>query len=173
MTSTTSHRTQHHTNIQYALTPPFYLFWHLIHTSTYKAQAAAARGLPPMNIVQTCKHIVKESGVKGLFQGDTLFSSAFPLQPFHAHSLHFHPSIHSNLSLSSSLLNNVFDYFEFFLWFTAHLSICVCVCVNAFDFALLQLGLCFCGLAIVYAHFYSCFHLKYPLLHQQSLFNDP
>lgn len=34
-----------------------------------EAQAAAAKGLPPRNIVQTCKHIVGESGVLGLFQG--------------------------------------------------------------------------------------------------------
>lgn len=34
-----------------------------------EAQAAAAKGLPPRNIVQTCKHIVAEAGVLGLFQG--------------------------------------------------------------------------------------------------------
>lgn len=34
-----------------------------------EAQASAAKGLPPRNIVQTCKHIVGEAGVLGLFQG--------------------------------------------------------------------------------------------------------
>jgi len=34
-----------------------------------EAQAAAARGLPPRNIVQTCRDIVKESGLGGLFRG--------------------------------------------------------------------------------------------------------
>eukprot|EP00598_Pedospumella_elongata_P007084 CAMPEP_0184975744 /NCGR_PEP_ID=MMETSP1098-20130426/6891_1 /TAXON_ID=89044 /ORGANISM="Spumella elongata, Strain CCAP 955/1" /LENGTH=284 /DNA_ID=CAMNT_0027498515 /DNA_START=36 /DNA_END=890 /DNA_ORIENTATION=- len=34
-----------------------------------EAQASAAKGLPPRNIVQTCKHIVSEAGVLGLFQG--------------------------------------------------------------------------------------------------------
>jgi hypothetical protein len=34
-----------------------------------EAQAAAAKGLPPRNIVETCKHIVNEAGVLGLFQG--------------------------------------------------------------------------------------------------------
>ena len=34
-----------------------------------EAQAAAAKGQPPRNIVQTCKHIVADSGYLGLFQG--------------------------------------------------------------------------------------------------------
>jgi len=34
-----------------------------------EAQAAAAKGLPPRNIMETCSSIVKENGVKGLFQG--------------------------------------------------------------------------------------------------------
>jgi hypothetical protein len=34
-----------------------------------EAQAAAAKGLPPRNIVVTCKHIIAESGYLGLFQG--------------------------------------------------------------------------------------------------------
>jgi hypothetical protein len=34
-----------------------------------EAQASAAKGLPPRNIVQTAKYIVKEAGVLGLFQG--------------------------------------------------------------------------------------------------------
>jgi len=34
-----------------------------------EAQAAASKGLPPRNIVQTFKHVVKESGYIGLFQG--------------------------------------------------------------------------------------------------------
>ena len=34
-----------------------------------EAQAAGAKGLPSMNIVQTARHIVSESGVQGLFQG--------------------------------------------------------------------------------------------------------
>ena len=34
-----------------------------------EAQAAAAKGLPSRNIVETAKYIVKEAGVLGLFQG--------------------------------------------------------------------------------------------------------
>ena len=34
-----------------------------------EAQAAAAKGLPPRGIIQVSKDIVRESGVKGLFQG--------------------------------------------------------------------------------------------------------
>ena len=34
-----------------------------------EAQAAAAKGQPSRNIVQTAKHIVQEAGVLGLFQG--------------------------------------------------------------------------------------------------------
>lgn len=34
-----------------------------------EAQANAAKGLPSKNIVQTCKMIVSEAGVAGLFQG--------------------------------------------------------------------------------------------------------
>ena len=34
-----------------------------------EAQAAAAKGLPPRNIVVTARDIVKESGIGGLFQG--------------------------------------------------------------------------------------------------------
>ena len=35
----------------------------------FEAQAAAAKGQPSRNIVQTAKHIVQEAGVLGLFQG--------------------------------------------------------------------------------------------------------
>jgi len=35
-----------------------------------EAQAAASKGLPPLNIVQTFKHVVKGSGYIGLFQGE-------------------------------------------------------------------------------------------------------
>ena len=34
-----------------------------------EAQASAARGLPPRNIMQTCSLIVRENGLLGLFQG--------------------------------------------------------------------------------------------------------
>ena len=34
-----------------------------------EAQSNAAKGLPPKSFVQTFKHIVKESGYVGLFQG--------------------------------------------------------------------------------------------------------
>ena len=37
-----------------------------------EAQAAASKGLPPRNIVQTFKHVVKESGYIGLFQGEMI-----------------------------------------------------------------------------------------------------
>ena len=37
-----------------------------------EAQAAASKGLPPRNIVQTFKHVVKESGCIGLFQGEMM-----------------------------------------------------------------------------------------------------
>ena len=37
-----------------------------------EAQAAASKGLPPRNIVQTFKHVVKESGYIGLFQGEMM-----------------------------------------------------------------------------------------------------
>ncbi len=37
-----------------------------------EAQAAASKGLPPRNIVQTFKHVVKESGYIGLFQGEVM-----------------------------------------------------------------------------------------------------
>lgn len=34
-----------------------------------EAQASASKGLPPKNIIHTFKHVVKESGYIGLFQG--------------------------------------------------------------------------------------------------------
>lgn len=34
-----------------------------------EAQSAAAKGLPARGFVDTFRHIVKESGIKGLFQG--------------------------------------------------------------------------------------------------------
>ena len=34
-----------------------------------EAQAQAAKGLKAMNMIETTKHIVKESGVVGLFRG--------------------------------------------------------------------------------------------------------